>query len=377
MEAHGGGGGMHALPLMASGAVLVPVTQWAVRGIKAFWSKHVQRRVKADGGREGGEATAPHQEDAAGVKGNDGRGSFDAETFERWVAMRLGGHGQTKYWVSSGELHSYPDGELLATVEGFDVLYCVRESSQGGTVHQLSRKLFVFRDAHTGEVLERFDGAPVQAVRYPYQKISYALTPDGFLSTEVTQGSGENLTTLSGTSIEARRLGGGRPNGAVFSCPVFINMETESGATYACYENYDFFVPSETAATDTASAGRRMSMNAATSSDALPPHCSWVRYGAAPPFSSTAVMHIVSWRVDTFKELPQRMRDYTLRHASGWCEPPMSLEEVDKMMMRGDDEMTNYSVSSYGEDGDGADDTNGDAYNHDTTQMDRLTKDIL
>ena len=153
------------------------------------------------------------------------------------------------------------------------------------------------------------------------------------------------------------QISGGRPGGSVFSCPVFINMETESGATYECYENYDFFVPANADA------------HATAASNALPPHCSWVRYGAAPPFSSTAVMHIVSWRVDSFEELPKRMREYTMRHAPGWREPPTSLEEVERMMMS-DDDMTDFASSSSSSlsDDDGSNHTNGrDSYNYNIT----------
>ena len=233
-------------------------------------------------------------------------GLFDEERFEAWVSMRLGGPGRTTFWYSTGEVCAYPGGEPLALVEGFDALRCVR--GRGGVVHQLSRKLFVVRDVSTGEVLRRWRGAPVRVIKYPYQQVSYSLTPDGRLFTEVTQGSGAGVTRMTGTSIAARRLSA--RGGFAFTCPVFLNLETEGGGAYRCYENYDFF---------TGGGGSAR------------PHCSWVRYGATPPFSEQAVMHVVSWRLDSFAELPLRMREYALRHAPQWASPPRSLEEVASM----------------------------------------------
>lgn len=329
------------LLLFASGALAAPAARHASRALRRL------RRRAADASDPAASASgvsSPDDEDDCGPSSSSPGGAldrttfFDEERFERWVSMRLGGHRRTTFWYSTGELCSYPGGEPLATVEGFDVLYCLRDEARKGVVHQLSRKIFVFRDVATGEVLRRWRGAPVPVIRYPYQKITYSLTPEGRLFTEVTQGSGPGVTRMTGTSIGARRLGR-VGNGFVFTCPVFLNLEAagadnRGGGAYQCYENYDFFIPDHRAR------------------DGGPPprpHCSWVRYGATPPFSDAAVMHVVSWRVDSFQELPARMRAYTLRHAPAWASPPRSLEEVASMQR--EDTLSGHGAPAAAKDG--------------------------
>lgn len=285
--------------LFVSGVILVPAIRYAVGLITS-----IMKRSDAD--------SAEDKDDTA---------VFDHETFEKWVEMRLGGDKQTKFWYSTGELHSYPDGDVLARIEGFDVLYCIRERRVGGVVHQLSRKLFVFRDINTGEVLEKYCNYPVKVVQYPYQKISYSLTNDGKMFTEVMQGSGENRTVLSGTSILPKRVG---KLGTAFTCPVFLDIELDSGR-YQCYENYDFYLPPSREDSSLRDLFSRKCK------EQTQPFCSWVRYGATPPFSKDAVLHIVSWRLDNFSELPESMRTYTETHAPEWKTPPTSLEEVERI----------------------------------------------
>ena len=76
------------------------------------------------------------------------------------------------------------------------------------------------------------------------------------------------------------------------------------------------------------------------------------------------------------------MRDYTMQHSPDWRMPPMSLEEVEEMMIGGDDDTEEeYGAPSYEEeDGDGADDTNGDTFNEENsnhTRSDTDDKDSL
>jgi hypothetical protein len=69
--------------------------------------------------------------------------------FRRWCSMKLGDGAGPVFWCIQGDLFEYPSGKLLAKVEGIDVARCVTEED-GDVCHQLSRKLFVFRDPVTG-----------------------------------------------------------------------------------------------------------------------------------------------------------------------------------------------------------------------------------
>ena len=100
----------------------------------------------------------------------------------RWISLRLGNSESTVYWYSTGELYSYPQGDLLVQVEGLDVTRAIMMGPK--CVHQVSRKLFVFRDKDSNEILTEYHGLPVMPVMYPYQRIAYTLEGNN-LMTEV------------------------------------------------------------------------------------------------------------------------------------------------------------------------------------------------
>jgi len=231
-------------------------------------------------------------------------GGFDAELFQRWLSARAG-DGDPVYWYSIGEVYSYPEGELLARLEGFDTARMVRPSDDPNIGYQLSRKVFVYRDVETNEVLTEVDGKPVSHIKYPYQYITYKLEGDR-LVTIVEQGSGPQLRTIGPSDeITARRLGGT----AIFSAPLFLNFETPRGK-YEAFENYDFF-------RQPASADQ-------------PYQLSWLRYGDLPPWlgPGKSIVHLVSWRVDSFEELPATIRDYAEKNAQLWLQPPKDMDEI-------------------------------------------------
>lgn len=234
-------------------------------------------------------------------------GGFDSELFERWLSARAG-DGDPVYWYSIGEVYSYPEGELLARLEGFDTARLLRSTDHPGTAHQLSRKVFVYRDTETNEVLTEVEGKPVTHIKYPYQFITYTLDGDR-LVTIVEQGSGPQLRTIGPSDeITARRLG----DTAIYSAPLFLNIETPRGK-YEAFEHYDFFLQ-PTSATQ-------------------PYQLSWLRYGDLPPWlgPGKSIVHLVSWRVDSFDELPATIREYAEKEARLWLQPPKDMDEIRRL----------------------------------------------
>jgi len=232
-------------------------------------------------------------------------GGFDAELYERWLSARVGDGDKPVYWYSVGEVYSYPDGTLMARMEGFDTARLLRSEDDPNTAYQLSRKVFVYRDPETNEILTEVDGTPVQHIKYPYQYITYTLEGDR-LVTFVEQGSGARLRKIGPSDeITARRLG----DVAIFSAPLFLNFETSRGK-YEAFEHYEFFLQPESAK--------------------QPYQLSWLRYGDLPPFlgPGKAIVHLVSWRVDSFEQLPATIREYVEKDARLWLEPPKNLEEI-------------------------------------------------
>ena len=229
--------------------------------------------------------------------------------FERWVEGRIG-RGDPVYWYSVGTMRSYPDGKLIARMEGYDTARMHQPDKSRELAHQYNRKIYIFRDPETGEVLREVDGKPVEPIAYPYQFITYELK-DGGIETFVEQGTGENVRRIGpGDQISMRMLG----ETAVFSAPVYLDFPMGPEARYQAFENYDFFFHPE----------RSMSK---------PNQLSWVRYGPAPEWAGgvPTIMHLVTWRVDSFEEVPASLREYIESEAELWREPPEDLTDVRRL----------------------------------------------
>jgi len=230
-------------------------------------------------------------------------GGFDEELFEIFLKARVG-TGEPVYWYSIGEVYSYPDGALIARMEGFDTARLVRDEKDPHTAYQLSRKTFTYRDPDTNEVLREVDGKPAIHIKYPYQFITYKLIGDQ-MQTFVEQGSGKRLTKLGpAKEMVARRLG----DAVAFSAPLFLNFETPRGK-YEAFEHYDFFIQAD---------------------GSVPNQLSWLRYGALPPFlgSGKTIIHLVSWRVESFDDLPDTMKGWVKSDAQLWSGPPKDMDEI-------------------------------------------------
>jgi hypothetical protein len=231
-------------------------------------------------------------------------GGFDEELFEIFLKARVG-TGDPIYWYSTGEVYSYPDGKLLARMEGFDTARLVRDDDDPHRAYQLSRKTFVYRDPVTDEIFREVDGKKATHIKYDYQYITYQLEGDK-LQTFVEQGSGPRLRKMGPMdNMTARRLG----DVAMFSAPLFLNFETPRGK-YEAFEHYDFFIQ--------------------PGGVAQPNQLSWLRYGDLPPFlgPGRTIIHLVSWRVDSFDALPETIKKWVETDAQLWREPPKDMEEI-------------------------------------------------
>ncbi|MCX6551348.1 MAG: DUF1838 family protein [Acidobacteria bacterium] len=230
---------------------------------------------------------------------------FDRDTFKQFVTLRAG-TGAPVYWYAIGEVYSSPEGKRLLRIEGSDTARMIA-ATEPDTAIQLSRKVFIYRDPETNEILKEYKGQPVVRIAYPYQFITYKLVGDR-LTTFVEQGAGANLQKIGpGDNFLLRRLG---PS-LVFSSPLFLNMETPRGH-YEAYENYDFvYHPAE-------------------QDPAAKHQLIWNRVGDLPAFvgKGKAVIQMVGWRVDRFEDLPASIREYVKAEAPLWMQPPKDLDEI-------------------------------------------------
>jgi hypothetical protein len=234
---------------------------------------------------------------------------FNAQRFRQFVTMRVG-TGTPIYWYCVGELYSYPEGKLLAKVEGLDTARLVKEKRTPREAVQISRKIFLYRDVNTGAVLQIVNGKPVQHIEYPYQHITYQLDGDRMV-TYVEQGAGERKQRIGPvTGMIARQFGATLS----FAAPLFLHFSTPRGK-YEAYENYDFFI-------HTKANGTRARYQ-----------LSWNRFGDLPPFfgQGKAIMQLVAYRVDSYAALPATLRGYLEKNAPLWKAPPKDWQEIEAL----------------------------------------------
>ena len=234
--------------------------------------------------------------------------SFTSEVFADWIDTRLGDGKVPSYWSCVGEVYSYPDGEKIAGMLGVDMgrFYKVTEDS----IVQISRKIFIYTDPHTGEALTEVNGKEVSHIMYPYQQISYVRKND-MMRTWVTQGSGPRIRTIGpGTGMLARKLG----NSTIFSAPLFLNFETPRGK-YEAYENYDFIY------------------NPDADDMENKYFIIWNRFGDRPAFADKGkgIIQLVANRVPTWDDLPEELKKYIKEHAPMWQDAPVDQNEIKKL----------------------------------------------
>ncbi len=238
---------------------------------------------------------------------------FDPGIFDLWAEARAGS-GEPVYWYSSGTVREFPSGKLLFLMEGYDTARAYRPEPGQSLVHQYNRKIYLFRDPDTGEVVRSWNGQSVEPIAYPYQFITYRLAGDK-LKTLVEQGTGSSVRQIEGDSISHRTVG----DTHVFSAPVFLDFPVPGGESrYQAWENYDFFI------------------NPAASE---PHQLSWARVGPMPAWAGgvQSVMHLVTWRIEDYAEVPATLREYIENEAPLWRLPPADLEEIRRLQQPGQD----------------------------------------
>ena len=230
------------------------------------------------------------------------RNGFDRETFEEFVEMRIGS-GDPIYWYGLGVISSYPDGKILARLEGVDLGRLHRPDPNVPMAHMYTRKFIVFRDPETNELMHD-EAGDIILRGFPYQFFTVSLDGD-VLRTDIESGSGDKLRKFSaGEENEVRKIG----DLTVFTMPVLIN----SPAMQA-WEKYDFLVLPE------GSAEPRYQIV-------------WAKYGPNFPWMDPGfnTQHAWLYRYDSYEDLPQSVRTIieTVPGADLWRDPPKDLDEI-------------------------------------------------
>lgn len=234
---------------------------------------------------------------------------FDAQLFQIWINTRAGGVGGAPvYWYSTGEITEFPTGRVLAHVEGYDTARLVPDPDYPGGYIQLSRKVYIYRDVETGELLREVNGAPLEPILFTYQQIHYRLVGDRLQTISVV-GTGERVSTTGPHEVITARWIGDIAN---FTVPVYRDRPLPNGARAQSFETYDFFVLPETAQVEF--------RNLVSFASSVP----------TPPAlgSGLSYLHQAGWRYDSFEALPASIRDFVAAEHPLWREPPRDLAEI-------------------------------------------------
>ena len=236
---------------------------------------------------------------------------FDRAAFDQFVSARAG-DGEPVYWYSIGTIRSYPEGEILFEMEGYDAARRHTPDPDQPLTHQYNRKIYFYRNKETGDILSEWKGEKVDPIAYPYQFITYGLAGDK-IETYLEQGKEPNLTRMGPSQqMSARRLG----DTLVVTAPVYIDFPIpNSDRRIDAFENYDFFLHPEGKTSE-------------------PHQLAWVRYGDLPRWAAQesatgkAIYHLITWRVEDWNDIPETLRTHIEENYPLWETPPASLEEV-------------------------------------------------
>lgn len=230
-----------------------------------------------------------------------------ADPLRTWVEARAG-TGPTVHWIAEGGVYSYPSGEKLFGMTGFDSSTVIWPDDDSKAVVHLTRKTFMYTHPETGEVLEQWNGQPVEPIAYPYQVIRYRLR-DGRIYGDVEQGVEPRVQNIkSENGMQLRWLG---DDTLAVTAAVFLDFPLPGGQQYEAWENYDFFIH--------------------TSGGVTEPHqMSWQRFGDLPRWAGEgkAIYHLLSWRVESRDEFPPKLLAWARENKPQWLNPPASLDEV-------------------------------------------------
>ena len=294
----------------------------------------------------------------------DAHRSWTLSDFRAFADVKLGKvNGPVARWSVLGDVFEYPTGRLLARVAGVDVCRRVDDADvlrdvvfddssrakgetaerKTKTVSQMSRKLLLFLDPETNEVMTQFEGQTVSPVLFPYQVTRYAFydgddasaatendhdngaATGGSVTATVTVGAGVSKMTLTGASVAVSRgrsdsnddKGSSFDKSRVFSVPAFLDVETEDGGRHEAYESYDYFF-----------GGSEEDDRGTTNTTHHTPVFAWTRFGACAPFGEACVLRALARRVASHENLPESVREYVRKHAPEYADAPKDAAEI-------------------------------------------------
>ena len=280
--------------------------------------------------------------------------------FQAFAELKIGKPGGPAVrWSVEGELFEYPTGRLLARVAGVEVCRRVDDDSRSAAMERedrppsslvrpdaktisISRKLLLFLDPETNEVMTEFEGRAVEPAAFPYRVVEYAFSSDetragnpdgsngpgargGSVTATVTVGAGASKMSLTGASVAVSR-GRRFANDRVFPSP---RSWTSRRGTAAATRRTSRTTISKPARGDPPSPPRGVpsSKREEERGDPKTWTFAWTRFGACAPFGE-CVLRALARRVPSHEALREAVRRFAKTNAPEYADAPRDLAEI-------------------------------------------------
>lgn len=241
------------------------------------------------------------------------------EDVELFADTRFGpADGKTRYWYGAGPVRDLETGEALYTFEYYDAVRHVADPENPHRHIGIVRKLDLFRDKDTNELLGSFNGNPVKHAIYPYQLFEIELR-DGAIELSATQGSGNFVRTHTFKEMRIDRFG----SALHISIPAHFSATTLELPDFV--QSYAMTALYITCQKDCGAEPR----NQWVQSDVFP-MLPW----AGGDGKKLSYMLMSGARFDDFSGLPAHLRSMIDKDYPEWRHPARNLEEIERLQRR-------------------------------------------
>lgn len=236
---------------------------------------------------------------------------INQQQFDNWIQARCGS-GEPVYWYTRGDVRAFPgDGEVLYRIDFVEENRLVADPGKPDNKICLGRKMSLFLDKDTGEVLHEFRGHPLAPEIYPYQVIEMTLQGDR-VAAVATQGAGKSLRTHRLDDVVNAMNFADR---TYFAAAAMFTVHHGAGV-HNVFEYLTYVMPPDAASEKTPDPGlvRTVSYNSP--------------YGDGNTY---VVEHAVGTRVKSYDELPVHVHEFIKTEAPIFRAPPANMAEIKRL----------------------------------------------
>lgn len=239
---------------------------------------------------------------------------INKQQFNDWVQARCGS-GEPVYWYARGDARVFPGGEVLYRFDFMEENRLVADPKDPDNKVCLGRKINLYLDKDTGQVLREFRGQPVSQLIYPYQVIAMTLQGDK-VAAVATQGAGKFLRKYNLDDVVHAVSFGGR---TYFDATAMFTSHREQGVMNT-FEYLTYIMPPDMANQKSPDPGISFTLG-------------YERpvWAGGDGKSDYLLQHAVGTRVKSYDELPAHVREFIKSEAPIFRAPPANMDEIKRL----------------------------------------------